>query len=66
MGTIHILIRGESLSVVHPCPSVSQLVSQSHLAGWLSHRGAFASPPSWMGLLDSILLCSIDELKCKY
>ena len=27
------VIRGESLSVVHPCPSVSQSVSQSHLAG---------------------------------
>ena len=40
-------IRGESLSLVHPCLLVSQSVPLSRL----SQRGAFASPPSWMGLL---------------
>ena len=39
---------------MHLCgspPLVRPSVSQSHLAGWLSHRGTSASPPSWMGLL---------------
>ena len=40
------IIRCGCISVVHPCPSARQSVS------WLSHRGASASPPSWMGLLS--------------
>ena len=31
---------------------VSQSVSQSVTLSRLSHRGAFASPPSWMGLFQ--------------
>ena len=44
------IIRGESLSLVHPCLLVSQSVSLSVPLSRLSQRGAFASPPSWMGL----------------
>ena len=32
-------------------PLVSQSASQLVTLSWLSHRGAFASPQSWMGLL---------------
>ena len=48
-------IRGESLSLVHPCLFVRQSVSQLVPLSRLSQRGAFASPPSWMGLLSQLL-----------
>ena len=52
-----LVIRGESLSVVHPCPSVSQSVSQSVTLSWLSHRGAFACFIAFYNLLQIMHFC---------
>ena len=45
-----------------PPMSVSQLVSQSVPLSRLGHRGASASPPSWMGLSHLLLFAAYESL----
>ena len=49
----HLLEAKASLWFTPVFSSVSQSVSQLVPLSRLSQRGAFASPPSWMGLLDA-------------